>query len=138
MSSRILGRVGILALGALACAFVSAFAALWVQQVRLPRTDLAYGMPVLGILRDPFVRLVVIPTTLIAGILGFAVSLWAVWKVQLAKAGPLTFAVTAGASAVVAYRSALLSLPVALLAGVIVMIWSRYHMIWALRDHVRQ
>ncbi len=138
MSIGTLGRAGILALGAILCALVCGFAALWVQQATLPPTDLAYGLSVVHVLGDPFVRLVWIPVTLGAGLSGFFVSLWALWRVQLAKAGPLTFAVTAVASAVAAYRSVLLSLPVAFLSGAIVMIWCRHHTTWALPEHASQ
>ncbi len=122
-------------MGALLCAFASGFAALLVQQMTLPRTDLAQGSSTFRALGDPFVRSIWIPVTIGAGLMGFVVSLWALWRIQLAKAGPLTFAVTAITSAVAAYGSLLLSLPVAFISGVIVMTWCRYHADWALPGH---
>jgi hypothetical protein len=66
-----------------------------------------------------------------AGLVGFIISLWALWKVQLVKAVPLTIAVTVAAATVTALRSPLISLPVALLSAVVVMAWCKRYPPWA-------
>ena len=133
MRTHTVTRVIVLALGSTACALAAGLVALWVNGITLPPTDLAYGMTVLQSLRDPFVRGVWLSLTFAAAVPGFAVALWALWRVQLAKAFPLIFlASTLSAGATARYLPPL-SPVTALLSATAVMVWCRYHSQW--RSH---
>jgi hypothetical protein len=134
MSRATLRRAAILALSALGCSSLSALAALEVLRRSLSPADGAYGKPLLTLLGDPFVRYVGLSFVLLLALPGFAVSLWALWRVRLAKAVPLVTLATVGVAAVGASANILLAAPMGLVAGIVAMQWCRGHAAWAIES----
>jgi len=130
-------RVFCLAFSALICAFATGFIALYAIVKPLPVADLAYGMSVWELLRDPFVLFGLILFALAGAIPGFVFSLWALWKVSLAKAIPVVTMVTGAAAAVsvlILNLTPLFILLIALIAGIVAMFWCHGRTSWEIKD----
>lgn len=123
-------RVFSLAASALFCAFLTGFVALYTQGKSLPPSDGAYGMSVWESLGDPFVFAVWLPMVLVGATFGLTFSLWALWRVNLAKAIPIVAAVAVAAAAASAPVFGPLSSLVALVAGILAMLWCRGRAGW--------
>lgn len=92
-----------LAASALATAFASGVAALYVQGRSLPPTDGAYGQSVWQTLADPFVTMLFVPFALGAGLVGFVASLFLLWRVDLTRAVPVVALATITSAAIMGW-----------------------------------
>lgn len=115
-----LSNAGIILASGMACAFVSMFVALAVNQAVLPPSDGAYGLSAFEILRDPFVRTLAIPVTLTLGAVGSLCAIFLLARTDLRRSIPIVAAVTIVATAALSLISELVAAPVGLAFG----IWS--------------
>ena len=125
-----LTRVFSVAASSLFCAVLAGFIALYTHGKSLPPSDGAYGMSVWESLGDSRVFSVWFLLVSTGAVLGFVFSLWALWRVNLAKAIPVvasvTIATAAGSAPVVGPLSSL----VALIAGILATLWCRGRTGW--------
>ena len=126
----VLARVLVLALGAAICSLITGLVALYTHGRSLPPSDGAYGMSMWDSLGDPFVRLAWLMMTCVGACIGFAVSVWALWRVKLTRAVPVVAAVTVSSAALSAPALGPAAAVVALVTGVATMLWCRNKSGW--------
>jgi hypothetical protein len=118
-------RIAALATGAFVCALVAGFAMLLVHTWTLPPTDLAHGMTVSETLRDPAVLMVWCGLVLVGGVLGFLISLWPLWRSDLARSIPRVGIATLVGGVLATSLNASAGLLAAFVSGFAAMLWCR-------------
>jgi hypothetical protein len=120
-TTRTAARVLVLASSALLCAVASGWVALAVHHANLSPTDAAAGLPLLEVLRDPFVFVIWASATSMCAVLGFGAALLTLWRANLGLAIPVVSVVTIGSAAATASVLVPMSAPVALVMGIATM-----------------
>lgn len=128
--SEAVGRALALALAASVCGGITMGVSLVAQQVSLPPSDGAYGLPWWSALDDPFVRAVAVPVAVICAGLGWITSLFTLMRTRLRATVPIVTAAAVVTAALTSVKSSFIAAPLALFVACTTMI--------ALRPRARQ